>query len=249
MHKMNVFFFLGKFFLFIRKVFRKPQRAKWFRRQLFYEINSLGINSLPIISIISLFTGAVITIQTAYNTDSPLLPLYTVGLATRDSIILEFSPTIISLILAGKVGSSIASEIGTMRVSEQIDALEIMGINSASYLVLPKVLAALLINPFLIIISMSLGIFGGWAFGVLAGSVTTTEYIYGIQYAFRPFYVSYALIKTFFFAFILTAIPSYYGYYTSGGSLEVGSSSTKAVVYSSIYILIANYILTQLILS
>ena len=209
MHKMNVFFFLGKFFLLIRKVFRKPQRMKWFRRQLFYEINSLGINSLPIISIISLFTGAVITIQTAYNTDSPLLPLYTVGLATRDSIILEFSPTIISLILAGKIGSSIASEIGTMRVSEQIDALEIMGINSASYLVLPKVLAALIINPFLIIISMSLGIFGGWAFGVLAGSVTTTEYIYGIQFAFRPFYVSYALIKAFFFAFILTAIPSY----------------------------------------
>lgn len=246
---MNIFFFLGKFYLFTRKVFSKPQKIKWFRGQLLYEINSLGINSLPIVAIISLFTGAVITIQTAYNTDSPLLPLYTVGLATRDSIILEFSPTIISLILAGKVGSSIASEIGTMRVSEQIDALEIMGINSASYLVLPKILAAILINPFLIILSMGLGVFGGWAFGVLAGSVTTTEYVYGIQYAFKPFYVTYAIIKTFFFAFIITAIPSYYGYYTSGGSLEVGNSSTKAVVYSSIYILIANYILTQLILA
>ncbi|MEZ5173597.1 MAG: ABC transporter permease [Bacteroidia bacterium] len=246
---MNIFFFLGKFYLFIRKVFSRPQSIKWFRGQLLYEINSLGINSLPIVAIISLFTGAVITIQTAYNTDSPLLPLYTVGLATRDSIILEFSPTIISLILAGKVGSSIASEIGTMRVSEQIDALEIMGINSASYLVLPKILAAVLINPFLIILSMGLGVFGGWAFGVLAGSVTTTEYVYGIQYAFKPFYVTYAIIKTFFFAFIVTAIPSYYGYYTSGGSLEVGNSSTKAVVYSSIYILIANYILTQLILA
>jgi phospholipid/cholesterol/gamma-HCH transport system permease protein len=214
-----------------------------------YEINSLGINSLPIVSIISLFTGAVITIQTAYNVDSPFIPLYTVGLATRDSIILEFSPTIISLILAGKVGSSIASEIGTMRVTEQIDALEIMGINSSSYLVLPKILAALIINPFLIIISMGLGIFGGWFFGTLAGSVTTTEYLYGIQYAFRPFYVTYALVKTFFFAFIITAIPSYYGYYTSGGALEVGSSSTKAVVYSSIYILVVNFILTQLLLS
>jgi phospholipid/cholesterol/gamma-HCH transport system permease protein len=246
---MNLFYFLGKFYLFIQKVFRKPQSWKWFRKQLLYEINSLGINSLPIVSIISLFTGAVIAIQTAYNTDSPLLPLYTVGLATRDSIILEFSPTIISLILAGKVGSSIASEIGTMRVSEQIDALEIMGINSASYLVLPKILAAVLINPFLIILSMGLGIFGGWAFGVLAGSVTTTEYVYGIQYAFKPFYVSYALVKTFFFAFIVTAIPSFYGYYTSGGALEVGGSSTKAVVYSSIYILLANYILTQLILA
>lgn len=214
-----------------------------------YEINSLGINSLPIVLIISIFTGAVITIQTAYNVDSPFIPLYTVGLATRDSIILEFSPTIISLILAGKVGSSIASEIGTMRVTEQIDALEIMGINSSSYLVLPKILAALLINPFLIILSMGIGIFGGWVFGVLAGSVTTTEYLYGIQYAFRPFYVAYALIKTFFFAFVITAVPSYYGYYTSGGALEVGSSSTKAVVYSSIYILIINFILTQLILS
>jgi phospholipid/cholesterol/gamma-HCH transport system permease protein len=246
---MNLFYFLGKFYLFTQKVFSKPQSWKWFRKQLLYEINSLGINSLPIVSIISLFTGAVITIQTAYNTDSPLLPLYTVGLATRDSIILEFSPTIISLILAGKVGSSIASEIGTMRVSEQIDALEIMGINSASYLVLPKVLAAVIINPFLIILSMGLGVFGGWAFGVLAGSVTTTEYVYGIQYAFKPFYVTYALVKTFFFAFIITAIPSFYGYYTSGGALEVGGSSTKAVVYSSIYILLANYILTQLILA
>jgi phospholipid/cholesterol/gamma-HCH transport system permease protein len=246
---MNIFHFLGHFSLFIRKVFRRPQQLRWFGRQLMYEINSLGINSLPIVSIISLFTGAVITIQTAYNVDSPFIPLYTVGLATRDSIILEFSPTIISLILAGKVGSSIASEIGTMRVTEQIDALEIMGINSSSYLVLPKVLAALLINPFLIILSMGLGIFGGWFFGTLAGSVTTTEYLYGIQYAFRPFYVTYALIKTFFFAFIITAIPSYYGYYTSGGALEVGSSSTKAVVYSSIYILIVNFILTQLLLS
>lgn len=246
---MNIFYFLGHFSLFIRKVFRKPQRMKWFARQLMYEINSLGINSLPIVLIISVFTGAVITIQTAYNVDSPFIPLYTVGLATRDSIILEFSPTIISLILAGKVGSSIASEIGTMRVTEQIDALEIMGINSSSYLVLPKILAALIINPFLIILSMSVGIFGGWVFGTLAGSVTTTEYLYGIQYAFRPFYISYALIKTFFFAFIITAIPAYYGYYTSGGALEVGSSSTKAVVYSSIYILVINFILTQLILS
>jgi phospholipid/cholesterol/gamma-HCH transport system permease protein len=246
---MNIFHFLGHFSLFIRKVFRRPQQLRWFGRQLMYEINSLGINSLPIVSIISLFTGAVITIQTAYNVDSPFIPLYTVGLATRDSIILEFSPTIISLILAGKVGSSIASEIGTMRVTEQIDALEIMGINSSSYLVLPKILAALIINPFLIIISMGLGIFGGWFFGTLAGSVTTTEYLYGIQYAFRPFYVTYALVKTFFFAFIITAIPSYYGYYTSGGALEVGSSSTKAVVYSSIYILVVNFILTQLLLS
>ncbi|HOY48052.1 MAG TPA: ABC transporter permease [Flavobacteriales bacterium] len=246
---MKIFYFPGHYYLFIRNVFRKPQRFAWFRRQLLYEINSIGINSLPIITIISLFMGAVITIQTAYNIDSPFIPLYAVGLATRDSIILEFSPTIISLILAGKVGSSIASEIGTMRVTEQIDALEIMGINSSSYLVFPKILAAVLINPFLIILSMFLGIAGGWFFGVIAGSVTTTEYLYGIQYVFKPFYVFYALIKTLFFAFIITSISSYFGYYTSGGALEVGSSSTKAVVYSSIFILVANYILTQLLLA
>lgn len=196
-----------------------------------------------------MFMGAVITIQTAYNIDSPFIPIYAVGLATRDSIILEFSPTIISLILAGKVGSNIASEIGTMRVTEQIDALEIMGINSASYLVLPKIIAALIINPFLILISMFLGIFGGWMFGVIAGSVTTTEYEIGIQYAFKIFYIVYALIKTIFFAFIITSISAFFGYHTKGGALEVGSSSTKAVVVSSIFILVLNYILTQMLLT
>ncbi|MFN4122611.1 MAG: MlaE family ABC transporter permease [Flavobacteriales bacterium] len=239
----------GAYYIFILTVFSRPQRMSWFRRQLVHEMMSLGINSLTIVTIISLFMGAVITIQTAYNIDSPFIPIYAVGLATRDSIILEFSPTIISLILAGKVGSNIASEIGTMRVTEQIDALEIMGINSASYLVLPKIVAALLINPFLVLLSMFLGIFGGWIFGVFAGSVTTTEYEIGIQYAFKVFYVTYALIKTVFFAFIITSVPAFYGYFTQGGALEVGTSSTKAVVVSSIFILIVNYILTQLLLA
>jgi phospholipid/cholesterol/gamma-HCH transport system permease protein len=152
---MKIFYFPGHYYLFIRNVFRKPQRFGWFRKQLLYEINSLGINSLPIITIISLFMGAVITIQTAYNIDSPFIPLYAVGLATRDSIILEFSPTIISLILAGKIGSNIASEIGTMRVTEQIDALEVMGINSTSYLVLPKIIASVLMYPLLVILATS----------------------------------------------------------------------------------------------
>jgi phospholipid/cholesterol/gamma-HCH transport system permease protein len=239
----------GEYFLFLKGVFSKPQKFAWFRKQLFYEMNSLGINSLPIITIISLFMGAVITIQTAYNIDSPFIPLYAVGLATRDSIILEFSPTIISLILAGKVGSSISSEIGTMRVTEQIDALEIMGINSASYLALPKIVAAVIINPFLIIISMFQGIIGGWFFGSLAGVVTSTGFVYGVQYAFQPFYVTYAIVKTVFFAFLITSISSFFGYYTSGGALEVGASSTKAVVYSSIFLLVMNYLLTQLLLS
>jgi len=246
---MQFFSLFGSYYLFIVTVFSKPQKLSWFRKQLLHEINSLGINSLTIVTIISMFMGAVITIQTAYNIDSPFIPIYAVGLATRDSIILEFSPTIISLILAGKVGSNIASEIGTMRVTEQIDALEIMGINSASYLVLPKIVAALIINPFLILISMFLGIFGGWMFGVIAGSVTTTEYEIGIQYAFKIFYIVYALIKTIFFAFIITSISAFFGYRTKGGALEVGSSSTKAVVVSSIFILVLNYILTQMLLT
>jgi phospholipid/cholesterol/gamma-HCH transport system permease protein len=212
-------------------------------------VNSLGINSLPIVGIISMFVGAALTIQTAFNIDSPFIPLYAVGLATRDSIILEFSPTIISLILAGKVGSSIASELGTMRVTEQIDALEIMGVNSSSFLVLPKIVAALFINPFLVIISMAIGMAGGWFFGLLAGVITTTEFVYGVKYAFQPFYITYALLKTVVFAFLITSISAYFGYYTAGGALEVGASSTKAVVYSSIFLLLTNFLLTQMLLS
>jgi phospholipid/cholesterol/gamma-HCH transport system permease protein len=246
---MAVFQSLGHYFLFVWTVFSKPQQWRRFWKQWLYEVNSLGINSLPIIAIISMFIGAALTIQTAYNIDSPFIPLYAVGLATRDSIILEFSPTIISLILAGKVGSSIASELGTMRVTEQIDALEIMGVNSSSFLVLPKIIAALFINPFLVIISMFIGITGGWIFGVLAGVVSTTEFVYGIQSFFQPFYITYALIKTVVFAFLITSISSYFGYYAQGGALEVGSSSTKAVVYSSIFVLILNYLLTQILLS
>lgn len=246
---MKVLETLGKYFLFIGIVFSRPQHWKRFWKQFFFEVNSLGINSLPIIMIISLFMGAALTIQTAYNITSPFIPLYAVGLATRDSILLEFSPTIISLILAGKVGSSIASELGMMRVTEQIDALEIMGVNSGSYLVLPKVLAAIFINPFLIIISMFLGMAGGLIFGLLAGVVSVNEFVFGLQYAFVPFYVSYALIKTVVFAFLITSISAFFGYYAEGGALEVGVSSTKAVVYSSIILLLANYILTQMMLS
>jgi len=246
---MNVLFQLGKYFIMIRRVFRRPEKYSIFFQQLITEINSLGLGSLGIVSIISVFMGAVITIQSAFNFTSAWIPIYAVGLATRQGIILEFSPTIVSLILAGKVGSNIASEIGTMRVTEQIDALEVMGINPEGYLIMPKVMAAMLINPFLIIISMFLGIFGGWLFGVLTGVVTSYEYVYGIQYQLRPFSVYYALIKTVVFAFIITSVSSYCGYYTDGGSLEVGRSSTRAVVYSSILILIFNFMLTQLLMA
>lgn len=230
------------------RVFSKPEKFGIYRENTFKEMISLGIGSMGIVAIISLFMGAVITIQTASNIDSPWIPSYTVGFTTRQSVILEFSPTIIALILAGKIGSNIASEIGTMRVTEQIDALEIMGINSASYLTLPKIIAALFINPFIIIYSMFLGMFGGWIVAVSTGIVTSNQYIYGLQYDFKPFDITYALIKTVVFAFVITSIPAYHGYYTRGGALEVGRSSTRAVVYSSIAILVVNYLLTQLLL-
>jgi phospholipid/cholesterol/gamma-HCH transport system permease protein len=193
----------------------------------------------------SVFIGAVITLQTAYNIDSPLIPLYTIGFTARQSIILEFSPTIIPLILTGIVGSKISSEIGSMRISEQIDALDIMGVNSASYLVLPKVLAGIFMFPFLIAISMFLGIFGGYVAGVATGTVTAHVYIYGIQFWFIPWIIKYALIKTTVFSFIITSISAFYGYYVNGGSVEVGRNSTKAVITGSIVILIMNYLITQ----
>lgn len=243
------FFHIGRYFTMLGRVFSMPEKWGVYKKEFFHEIDSLGITSLPIIAIISLFMGAVITIQAAFGFTSPWVPLYAVGYTTRDSVILEFSPTIISLILAGKVGSNISSEIGTMRISEQIDALEIMGVNSKAFLILPKIAACMLINPFLILISMFLGITGGWLLGRFAGVVTTYQFVYGIQYEFNSFNITYALIKTVVFAFIISSVSAYHGYYTEGGALEVGRSSTKAVVYCSILILIFNFLLTQLLLA
>lgn len=246
---MELLYHLGRYYLLIRQVFQKPEKTSIYLRQVITEIDSLGVNSLGIVAIVSIFMGAVITIQTALGIDSGWVPLYLVGFGTRESVILEFSPTIISLILAGKVGSHIASEIGTMRVTEQIDALEIMGVNSAAYLILPKIIASIFIFPFLVVLSMFMGIFGGWFFGIVTEVVTSQEFLYGIQFDFKPFNVTYALIKTVVFAFVITSVSSYFGYYTKGGALEVGRSSTKSVVYSSIIILLLNLILTQLLLA
>ena len=239
----------GSYWLLLGKVFARPEKHSIYYRQTMKELISLGLRSIGITIIISFFMGAVITLQTAYNTENPIYPTYLIGLGCRDSIILEFSSTIVALILAGKVGSNIASEIGTMRVTEQIDALELMGVNSASYLILPKVVATLVFNPFLTLISIVVGIMGGWIAGTSAGVITTQDFIYGIQYAFIPYYITYSLIKTLFFAFIITTVSAFRGYYVEGGSLEVGRASTKAVVYSSITILLFNVILTQLLLS
>jgi len=231
------------------RVFAPPEKKRMYYKQTLREIEYLGINSIGIVAIISVFIGAVITIQTAYNTESPLYPRYLIGLAARDVLLLEFSSTIVALILAGKIGSNIASEIGTMRVTEQIDALEIMGVNSASYLIMPKIVAAVFFTPFLTIISIFVGLIGGWIGGVATGVVTSADYLYGIQYAFIPYYITYTLIKAAVFGFLITSVSAYYGYYAYGGSLQVGRSSTKAVVHSSIVILAVNYILTQLLLT
>ncbi len=239
----------GKYILLMIQVIRKPEKGSVYRKQLITEIQSLGIESLGIVAIISLFMGAVVAIQTSYNIDNPLIPASTIGFTVRQSVILEFAPTIISLILAGKVGSRIASEIGTMRVTEQIDALEIMGVNPANFLIFPKVTAAMIINPVLIILSMYFGLIGGWLVAVITDLYTVNDYVYGIRAWFDGYIILYALTKTVVFAFLITSISGFEGFIVKGGAVEVGAASTRAVVWSSIMIILFNLILTQLLLS
>lgn len=246
---MKIFYNIGSYMILLRSILRRPQNARIYRQKIIVEMDSLGLDSLGIVAIISVFMGAVVTIQTAFNTDHPMLPAYAIGYATRQAIILEFSPTIISLILAGKVGSRIASEIGTMRVTEQIDALEVMGINSSGYLILPKIIASMIVNPMLIIISIFLGVFGGWMAAVVTNVMPESNYIYGILFEFSGYDVFYAMTKTVVFAFLIASISGYFGYNTQGGALEVGQSSTKAVVFSSIFVIVFNLILTQILLA
>ena len=239
---------VGQYFMLMGKVFRTPDRQRMFWRQYSFELEKQGLQSLPIVVIISLFIGAILTIQAKINTENPLLPTYTTGLLTRETLLLEFSSTILCLILAGKVGSNIASEIGTMRITEQIDALEIMGVNSANYLILPKILAFVTMMPFLVIVSIAIGLLGGWGVGAFTDVITVADYLTGIQYAFNPYFVWYGIIKAVVFAYIITSLSSYYGYYAYGGALEVGKASTNAVVRSSILILFADLLLTKLLL-
>ncbi|HEY1024810.1 MAG TPA: ABC transporter permease [Sphingobacteriaceae bacterium] len=239
---------LGKYILLLKAVFRRPEKWNIYRKEIFREMNSIGVNSLGIISIISVFLGMVTTVQTAYQLVSDLIPKSIIGLIVRDSTILELSPTISAIVLAGKVGSSVASQIGTMRVTEQIDALEIMGINSPGYLILPKILAAVLTIPLLVIISIALCIWGGYLAGTLSGAVTGADYIMGATQDFRGFTVTVSMIKAVIFAFIITSVSAYQGFYTSGGAYEVGVSSTKGVVISCIMILFADYVVAELLL-
>ena len=240
---------LGEYVLLMNKVFTIPTRWSMFFKQLMREIYKLGVDSIWIVVIISVFIGTVIAIQISLNITSPLIPKFTIGYTTREIILLEFSSSIMCLILAGKVGSNIASEIGTMRVTEQIDAMEIMGINSANCLIMPKITGMMLFIPVLVIFSMTTGIFGGMFASYIVDGMTPSSFEFGLQYFFNPFYITYSMIKSVFYAFIISSVASFFGYNLKGGSLEVGKASTNAIVISSILILLADVVLTQIMLT
>ena len=245
---MKFFNHLGAYFLMLKGMFTRPENLKMYWKEFMHQCVEIGVGALPIVVIISLFLGAVTTVQTAYQLVSPLIPLQTISQVVRDSMILELSPTVLSVVLAGVVGSKIASELGNMRVSEQIDALEIMGINTKSYLVLPKILAGLVVIPGLIIISAFLGIWGGRVAGNLSGIIAPDIFDIGLKQNLNLYNITFALYKAYTFAFIVSSIPAYYGYHVKGGSLEIGRASTSAVVVSCICILLADYVLAALLL-
>ncbi|QNL51457.1 ABC transporter permease [Olivibacter sp. SDN3] len=238
----------GKYLLLLKAVFKKPEKFSIYWKEIMHEMNSIGVGSLGLVGIISTFIGAVMTMQIAFQLVSDLIPNSIIGQINRDSSILELSPTISALVLAGKVGSSISSQIGSMRVTEQIDALEIMGINAPGYLILPKILAGITMVPLLVILSIFLALSGGLVGGALSGAVTPADYIMGITGDFNGYTVAVALVKAFVFGFIITTISAYQGFYVKGGALEVGQASTKSVVVSCITILAADYVITALML-
>jgi phospholipid/cholesterol/gamma-HCH transport system permease protein len=242
---------IGAYFLLLSKTIRKPQKSSVFLKLFLREINDLGVNSFGLVLFTSIFVGAVVAIQmyNNFNASSFPIPNAFIGYATKVVLILEFAPTIISVILAGKVGSYIASSIGTMRVTEQIDALDIMGVNSPNFLILPKILASVIFNPLLIAISIVFGVWGGYLAGVATGNWSKADYITGIQMYMPQHFIWYAFFKTAVFAFLIATIPAYFGYHVKGGSLEVGRASTQAVVWTIVAIIITNLILTQMFLS
>jgi phospholipid/cholesterol/gamma-HCH transport system permease protein len=245
---MSFFTHFGTYLLMLKGMFTKPENYKMYWKELMHQCVEIGIGSLPIVVIISLFLGAVTTVQTAYQLVSPLVPISTIAQIVRDSIILELSPTVLSIVLAGVVGSKIASELGNMRISEQIDALEIMGINSKAYLILPKILGAIIVVPCLIVISAVLGIWGGRVAGNLSGIIAPDIFDIGLRKNLNLYNIDVALYKSYTFSFIITSVSAYYGYNVKGGALEIGRSSTKAVVVSCILILFADYVLAQILL-
>jgi len=246
---MEFFTHFGRYLIMLKGMFTRPENSKMYWKEFMHQCNDIGINSLGIVSIISVFIGAVSAVQTAYQLVSPIIPKTTIAQIVRDTVILEFAPTLVCIVLAGVIGSKIASELGNMRVSEQIDALEIMGINTKAYLILPKIAAALLTIPLLVIISMVLGIWGGRLAGTASNILSTDTFDRGLLQNFVPYNVVFALIKSYTFAFIISSIPAYYGYYVKGGALEIGRSSTKSVVVSCIMLLFADFVLTQILLN
>ena len=245
---MTIFSDIGRYLLMIKGMFSRPENGKMYWKEFIHQCTEIGVGSLGIVAIISVFIGAVSTIQTAYQLVTPLIPRSTIAQIVRDTIVLEFAPTLVCIVLAGVAGSRIASELGNMRVSEQIDALEIMGINTKTYLVLPKIIAALLMIPLLVALAMGLGIWGGRLAGISAGIIDGNTYDKGLREYFDPFTVKFALIKAYVFAYIISSVAAFYGYYVKGGALEIGRASTKAVVVSCIVILFADYILSALLL-
>lgn len=245
---MSFFTHLGAYLLMLKGMFTKPENWRMYWKEFMHQCVEIGVGALPIVVIISLFLGAVTTVQTAYQLVSPLVPASTIAQIVRDSMILELAPTVVSIVLAGVVGSKIASELGNMRISEQIDALEIMGINTKSYLIAPKILGALVVIPALIVISAVLGIWGGRTAGSLAGILATDIFDIGLRQNLNIYNINFALYKAYTFAFILSSIPAYYGYNVKGGALEIGRASTSAVVVSCILILCADYALAALLL-
>ncbi len=239
---------IGEYFLFLRQVFSKPEKWSIFFKKLVEEMDAMGIGSMLIVSIVSISMGSVITTQTAMQIESSWIPTWTVGFVSRTSIVMELCPTIISLLLVGNLGSRITAEIGSMRVTEQIDALEVMGINPASHLVLPKVIASLIVNPVLIIFSIFFAILGGYLTIVITGCVSPYDFIDGLTYCFRVYDIIYAVTKTFVFAFIMSSVSSFYGYRIDGGALELGKASTEGIVVSSFLILVINVLITQIML-
>jgi phospholipid/cholesterol/gamma-HCH transport system permease protein len=245
---MNFFTEFGRYLLLMKGMFSRPENGKMYWKEFMHQCVEIGIGSLGIVVIISFFMGAVSALQTAYQLTSPVIPKSTIAQIVRDTVILEFAPTLVCIVLAGVVGSKIASELGNMRVSEQIDALEIMGINTKTYLVLPKIVAALMMIPLLIVVSMGLGIVGGRVAGIASGILAPNVYDRGLLENFVSYNVFFALIKGYTFSFIISSIPAFYGYHVQGGSLEIGRASTKAVVVSCVAILFADYVLAALLL-
>lgn len=245
---MTLFSEIGKYVLMIKGMFSRPENGKMYWKEFMHQCSEIGIGSLGIVAIISIFIGAVSVVQTAYQLTSPLIGRYTIAMIVRDTVLLEFAPTLVCIVLAGVVGSKIAGELGNMRVSEQIDALEIMGVNTKTYLVLPKIMAALLVIPMLVVIAAALGLWGGRVAGTMANIISANEYDKGMLEGFIPYNAFFSLIKAYTFAFIISSISSYYGYHVKGGSLEIGRASTRSVVVSCITILLADYVLSALLL-